>query len=91
MDNTIFDNVMARIRECDRDLQLVSEGLTTALNTPVNQSGTGLLLRVAEEDVIRLRSTVDTITRQLLHRTWSAGFKDRIDESMRPSNWLFPR
>lgn len=91
MDSTTFDNAMARIRECDRDLQLVSECLGNALNGPVSQGGSDLLLRVAEQDIIGLRTTVDTITRQLLHRTWSPAFKDRIDESMKPSNWLFPR
>ena len=91
MDSTTFDNAMARIRECDRDLQLVSESLATALNVPVSQGGSDLVLKVAEQDVIGLRTTVDTITRQLLHRTWSPGFKDKIDESMRPGNWLFPR
>lgn len=90
MSSTTFDNLITRLRECDRDLQNVSDELSTALNSRLTNGATGLMLRIAEDDVIRLRTTVDAITRQLLYGTWSAQFKDRIDDSMRASNWLFP-
>jgi len=90
MSNVSFDNLMAKIRECEKDLQVVSDSFSGALNARTGQGGVELEFRVAETDIIRLRSTVDTITRQLLYRTWSSGFKAKIDDSMRHGNWLFP-
>jgi hypothetical protein len=92
MDSRTLDNLIETIRECDQNLRFVSDELPSAFNvyTRDSQGGTDLGLAAASEQVIRLRTVVDAITKQFLYRTRSAGFKDRIDESTKRSNWRFP-
>jgi hypothetical protein len=90
MSTTTLDNLMTRIRQCQRELQLVSENLPDVLHAQPSQGAGDMLLRIAEEDIMQLRTTVDAITRQLLYRTWSHNFKARIDESMKHTTWPFP-
>ena len=91
MNSVHFDNLMATVRDSNRDLQFVSENLPSAFHDVPSRGETEIVFKIAEEDVMRLRDTVDAITRQLLYRTWSPEFKSRIDESMKSGNWLFPR
>jgi hypothetical protein len=91
MSTITLDDLTTRIRECQKELQLVSESLPNALRPrPPSQGESDIVLRIAEEDIMQLRTTVDAITRQFLYRTWSYDFKARVDESMKHTTWPFP-
>jgi hypothetical protein len=91
MNGMSFGNLLDTIRECDDGLRQVVEKLPAAFAdyTRESQGGTNLGFTVAAEEIIRLRTTVDTITRQFLHQSSSPDFKERVESSMSRGNWLY--